>query len=179
MAPGPSVPPEDLLDDLPQVRHILVRGRVEGVRQDRLVGTAGQPEGGLERRVHPQRPVAVRNRFGPGQQTDEDHLDLLDRAVLDHLLLESEAFFERTEEPDLPQVAAEQAEARMSAVVPLALARSSTTLFHGTPPGSDCLGPFRLPEVLPSDYPVTGSESVPALFGPNLGSCARVEPLGR
>jgi DDE family transposase len=139
--------------DLPQIRHVLVRGGVERVRQDRLVGAARQPERRLQRRVHPQRQVAVRDRFGPSQQADEDHLQLLDRAVLDHLLLEPDPFLEWAKEPDPAQIPPEQAEARMPAVVPLALAPASLTLIHGTPPGSDCLCPFSLPRGVPFRLP--------------------------
>ena len=63
VASGLAVADEGRFHHLAQVRHVLIGGRIEGVGQDRLVGTARQPE----RRWEPSSPNAGQ-RFRTSQR---------------------------------------------------------------------------------------------------------------
>ncbi|MCL5947027.1 MAG: hypothetical protein M1298_03285 [Chloroflexi bacterium] len=73
--------PELPLQHPPQRRHILHRRRIQGVGNDRLLGTAGQTKGRWQRPVHPHGEVRVRYRLGASQQRREEHDELLGRIL--------------------------------------------------------------------------------------------------
>ena len=68
------------------------------------VGEVSLLQGGGEGRVYPHSCSRMRDRFDPRQQAHQEHLQLLDRRVFEHFLLQVDSSLQQLKEANLPQI---------------------------------------------------------------------------
>ena len=174
MLPGQAIAAKRLGHRLAERADICFGRRIQRMGNAGLISTAWQSEGAPQRWIGSHGQIGVRDSFRPSEQSDEEHLQFLDRRIFDGFLLNLHPLLQRQKEAALTQISTQEAQAGVRAVIPATCLGRNGIVSHGKTSSNrrDCFVLFSLSDGLPvlpvSTAPFT---SLPRLLATNLGSC--------